>query len=126
MPGLTAAQRRLLAEVRERNADGHYLLVSDKRRYRTVVALEEARLVRAEYVPLTSPAGTRKWGSAYRCDLPLNAAAKRRVRVRKSGGDDAYSWCVFLDGRAFVSGQDRQSATYYYSRLRRQIAAGAR
>lgn len=45
----------------------------------------------------------------------LTAAEKniaKRVTMRKSGGDDKYSWSVFVDGREKWNGMDRREATW--------------
>ena len=38
---------------------------------------------------------------------------KRRITARKSGGDDAESWAVFVDGREVFNGMNRGSVPYY-------------
>jgi len=37
----------------------------------------------------------------------------KRVTARKHGGDDAYSWAVFVDGRVMVSGLSKSEVPYY-------------
>lgn len=48
--------------------------------------------------------------------LPEVRSAMKRVTARKWGGDDAYSWAVFLDGRPGYTGLS-QSSTRYYRKL---------
>lgn len=40
-------------------------------------------------------------------------AGKQRITARKYGGDDAYSWAVFIDGQPFVTGLTRREVSYY-------------
>lgn len=35
-----------------------------------------------------------------------------RVRIRKSGGDDAYSWALFIDGHVKWNGLSRDEAEW--------------
>ena len=35
------------------------------------------------------------------------------VTARKHGGDDAYSWAVFLDGRPVVTGLSKREVPYH-------------
>ena len=37
---------------------------------------------------------------------------EKRVKMRKSGGDDAYSWSVFVDGREKWNGMSRDEASW--------------
>lgn len=37
----------------------------------------------------------------------------RKVTMRKYGGDDQYSWAVFVDGRPFWTGLSKREASYY-------------
>lgn len=36
-----------------------------------------------------------------------------RITARKYGGDDAYSWAVFIDGKPMVTGLSRREVPYY-------------
>jgi hypothetical protein len=40
-----------------------------------------------------------------------------RTRISKSGGDDRYSWAVFLDGRRVVAGLSRDEAQWHRRRI---------
>ena len=53
--------------------------------------------------------------------VPANI--RRRVTARKHGGDDAYSWAVFVDGqlRSALTGLSRRQATYYVNQLRQSL-----
>ena len=44
-----------------------------------------------------------------------------RVRIRKDGGDDAYSWAIFILGKMVYSGMDKNEAEW---RRRRYIDSG--
>lgn len=44
---------------------------------------------------------------------------KSRVTIGRYGGNDRYSWAIFLDGRVRLTGLSRSEATYY-ARLERQ------
>ena len=48
--------------------------------------------------------------------------AAQRITARKYGGDDAYSWAVFLDGRPVVTGLSRPEVAYYKKQIA-QLAA---
>jgi hypothetical protein len=39
-------------------------------------------------------------------------SATKRVTARKSGGDDLYSWAVFVDGRTKWTGMSRSEAQW--------------
>lgn len=39
--------------------------------------------------------------------------AKSRVSARKYGGDDAYSWAVFIDELPMVTGLTKSEVSYY-------------
>lgn len=54
------------------------------------------------------------------CTLPSNLIlkAQKRIQIFKSGGDDRYSWALFIDGRMVYNGMDRQEAS---SRRKRAI-----
>jgi len=41
------------------------------------------------------------------------------VTIRKYGGDDAYSWAVFVDGRPVLTGQSRREAQFERDRIKR-------
>lgn len=48
-------------------------------------------------------------------DLPLTADEKRRKKeaaIRKSGGDDLYSWALFINGRDVYNGMSRSEAQW--------------
>ncbi len=38
---------------------------------------------------------------------------KPKITARKHGGDDAYSWAVFRDGRLMFAGLSRGQVAYY-------------
>lgn len=38
---------------------------------------------------------------------------KSKVTARKYGGDDAYSWAVFIEGKPLVTGLSRREVPYY-------------
>lgn len=40
------------------------------------------------------------------------ARPESRVKVRKSGGDDRYSWALFIDGREKWNGMSRDEAAW--------------
>jgi hypothetical protein len=40
-------------------------------------------------------------------------SAEKRVTVKKYGGDDKYSWAVFIDGKPWVTGLSRSEVPYY-------------
>lgn len=47
--------------------------------------------------------------------IPLNVeqkARKKQVRIAKHGGDDMYSWALFLNNRVAYSGMSRSEATW--------------
>jgi hypothetical protein len=44
-----------------------------------------------------------------------------RVRIAKYGGDDKYSWAVFVDGKTAVTGLSRDEAKYHQGILRKQL-----
>jgi hypothetical protein len=60
--------------------------------------------------------------------LPLDHAGRvtgvARVTYRKSGGDDRYSWALFVDGRRTYSGMDRREARWRADRAKANLAAG--
>lgn len=39
--------------------------------------------------------------------------AKPKITAKKFGGDDAYSWAVFIDGRPAYTGLARSQVPYY-------------
>jgi len=43
-----------------------------------------------------------------------------RVTIRKYGGDDAYSWAVFVDGRPVMTGLNRRVAQFERDNIRKQ------
>lgn len=55
-----------------------------------------------------------------------NAKPESRVKVRKSGGDDLYSWAVFVDGRERWNGMSRDCATYYRKKEIERLKEGGR
>ncbi len=55
---------------------------------------------------------------------PAERAAAKRVRIRKHGGDDRYSWAMFVDGRITYAGSDQYQAQADRRRAIRNIAAG--
>lgn len=44
--------------------------------------------------------------------------AKSRITVGKYGGDDLYSWAVFVDGEPVICGLSRREVPYH----RKQVA----
>ena len=44
----------------------------------------------------------------------------KRVQIRKSGGDDRYSWALFVDGRRTYTGMSKTEAEYeqFQARMR--------
>jgi len=40
-------------------------------------------------------------------------SAEKRVTAKKYGGDDQYSWAVFIDGKPWVTGLSRSEVPYY-------------
>lgn len=40
-------------------------------------------------------------------------ATKSRHTIRKYGGNDAYSWALFCDGRPILTGLSKTEASYY-------------
>lgn len=47
--------------------------------------------------------------------------SSRRVTAKKYGGDDAYSWAVFIDGRPFVTGLTKPEVPYYRKKAEAKI-----
>lgn len=47
------------------------------------------------------------------------------VKIRKYGGDDAYSWAVFLNGKVIpeLTGLNQSQARYYRDQVKAQIDA---
>jgi hypothetical protein len=43
----------------------------------------------------------------------VSRVRKPKVTAKKSGGDDAASWAVFIDGYHFVTGLTRYEVPYY-------------
>ena len=43
-----------------------------------------------------------------------------RITIRKYGGNDAYSWAVFVDGRPVLTGESRRVAQYERDRMRKE------
>lgn len=41
---------------------------------------------------------------------------KYKITARKYGGDDSYSWAVFIKGQPFVTGLSRGEVDYYKRR----------
>lgn len=54
-----------------------------------------------------------------RASRPKKALPKNRVKIRKDGGDDLYSWALFIDGKMKWNGMDRNEAEW---RKRGEIA----
>lgn len=48
-------------------------------------------------------------------------AKKSRVSYRKHGGDDKYSWSVFIDGIEKWSGMDQREAKWRAERERQEL-----
>jgi hypothetical protein len=48
-------------------------------------------------------------------------ARQPKITARKYGGDDAYSWAIFIEGQArpFVSGLSRSEVPYYREQARK-------
>lgn len=42
----------------------------------------------------------------------MTTTRKPKVTIRKYGGDDLYSWAVFVDGRPVMTGLGRREAQY--------------
>lgn len=53
----------------------------------------------------------------------MKVSAKPRVTAKKYQGDDAYSWAVFVDGRACVTGLSKQEVPYWRKRIADELAA---
>lgn len=53
------------------------------------------------------------------------ASAKSRVRIRKDGGDDRYSWALFIDGRMKWNGMDQREARWRKDKEIAEIEAQA-
>jgi hypothetical protein len=45
----------------------------------------------------------------------------RRVTARKYGGDDAYSWAVFIDGRPWITGLHRSEVAHYRTKAIKKV-----
>lgn len=43
----------------------------------------------------------------------MNKQRKPKITARKHGGDDAYSWAVFVDGRIKFAGLTRSQVPYH-------------
>ena len=54
------------------------------------------------------------------------AEAKRRVRIAKYNGDDAYSYALFIDGRVTYAGMDRNEVRWRRKRAQENLVAGRR
>ena len=52
------------------------------------------------------------------------AQTKTRVRIAKSGGDDAYLWALFIDGRECCNGISRNEAEWRKREANRAHAEG--
>lgn len=37
----------------------------------------------------------------------------KKITAKKHGGNDRFSWAVFIDGRMFISGLTRSEVPYY-------------
>ena len=48
-------------------------------------------------------------------------SAKVRITCKKYGGDDEYSWAVFLDGRPVMTGESKSGAAYHRDELRKRM-----
>lgn len=48
---------------------------------------------------------------------------RRRVTARKHMGDDLYSWAVFVDGRAVVTGLSKREVPYWKRRIEQELLA---
>lgn len=46
--------------------------------------------------------------------------AKPKITAKKWGGDDAYSWAVFVNGRPAVTGLLRSQVAYYRKLVEQQ------
>jgi len=49
-----------------------------------------------------------------------------RVTTAKYGGNDRYSWAVFVDGRPAATGCSRSEATYHARRIKELLAERAK
>jgi len=49
--------------------------------------------------------------------------AKRKVTIRKYGGDDSCSWAVFVDGQSepVVSGLNQNMAKWYRKQIKKGV-----
>lgn len=52
------------------------------------------------------------------------ARAMRMVRISKHGGDDAYSWALFVGGVLRFAGMDKREATWRRQRAVDNLTAG--
>jgi hypothetical protein len=50
------------------------------------------------------------------------AKVTKRVTARKYGGDDAYSWAVFIDGRPMVTGLNNSIVPHYRNEAHKIVA----
>ena len=50
---------------------------------------------------------------------------KTKVTAKKFGGDDAYSWAVFIDGRPAFTGLARSQVPYYRKLAEQKIKDAA-
>jgi hypothetical protein len=55
----------------------------------------------------------------------MNRTPEQRVKMRKHGGDDLYSWAVFVDGRIKWDGMSRSEAAWRRDTERTALAKGA-
>lgn len=51
---------------------------------------------------------------------------KHGITAKKWGGDDSYSWAVFVDGRQFVNGLSRDQVDYYKRRALELAKGGSK
>ncbi len=47
-----------------------------------------------------------------------------RVTIRKAGGDDMYSWALFIDGRMVHNGMDKREAAARRDRAIKNLTQG--
>jgi hypothetical protein len=51
---------------------------------------------------------------------------KPKITAKKYGGDDSYSWAVFIDGRPFVTGLTRREVDHYKKKAEERVMRNAK
>jgi hypothetical protein len=46
---------------------------------------------------------------------------KDRITAKKYGGDDAYSWAIFFDGKPIMTGLTKSEVPYYKEQVKKMM-----